>query len=148
MNTPTSQLDSMPPGRRKKPATILLPAKTITRAAKRVRLKSLLPSARKEAILAASSKSHHSAAESILIDTEDESMDSGSENDYLPDPLHMLEPATRAPKLQAKRVLKKNSGTGLSNSIHASSKIQLIHTLKVDTQSTSPPTGESARVIH
>ena len=84
LNTPTSQLDSMLLGRRKKPAAIALLSKTITRAAKRVRLKSLLPSARKEAILAASSKSHHSAAESILIDTEDESMDSGSENDYPP----------------------------------------------------------------
>ncbi|CAD6505886.1 BgTH12-06818 [Blumeria graminis f. sp. triticale] len=138
----------MPPGRRKKPVAIALPAKTITHTAKRVRLKSSLTSAREEAILAASSESHHSPAESILIDTEDESMDSGSENDYLPDPLHMLEPATWAPNLQATRVLKKNSGTGLSSSIHASSKSQPIQTPKVDTKSTPSPTRESAPVIH
>ena len=138
----------MLPGRRKNPTAIALPAKTITRAAKRVRLKSSLPSAREEAFLAASSESHHPPARSILIDTEDESMDSGSENHYLPDPMNVLEPATMAPKLQATRVLKKNSDTGLSNSIHASSKSQPIHTPKIDTQSTLPLTRESARVIH
>ena len=88
----------MPSVSRKKHAATALTARIITRAVKRLRLKSLLPSVREEAILVASTKSRYFLVKSILIDSEDESMDSGSDYDYLPGPTQALKRATKVPK--------------------------------------------------
>ncbi|EPQ67849.1 hypothetical protein BGT96224_Ac30588 [Blumeria graminis f. sp. tritici 96224] len=56
----------------------------ITRTAKRVKLKSTLPTVKKEVILVATAKRHQSPAESTQVDSEDEFIDSELKFDCLP----------------------------------------------------------------